>query len=273
MTSFLYRGPVRAVIFDWAGTVVDFGSRAPASAFQQVFESEGVPITVDEARGPMGMGKREHIQAVCRMPAVAERWREKHGRDCDERDVDRMYAAFVPIQIACIKLHADLVPGTLDTLAALDERGIKIGSTTGYAREMMDVLVPEAAERGFAPDAMVCASDVLEARPSPLMCYRNALALGVWPLEACIKVDDTVPGIEEGRNAGMWTVGVTLTGNELGLSPAELAALPAEERAHRNGVAAARLGTAGAHFVIDGVGDLMAVVDEVERRLARGERP
>lgn len=273
MTSPLFRGPVRAVIFDWAGTVVDFGSRAPASAFQQVFEGEGVPITLDEARGPMGMGKREHIRAVSQMPAVATRWREARGQDCDERDVDRMYAAFVPIQIACIKLHADLIPGTLDTVAALDARGIKVGSTTGYAREMMEVLVPEAAERGFAPEAVVCASDVSEARPSPLMCYRNALDLGVWPLEACIKVDDTIPGIHEGRNAGMWTVGVTLTGNELGLSPAELAALPADERARRNGIANQRLRAAGAHFVIDGVGELMAVVDEIERRLALGERP
>ncbi len=273
MKSFVYRGPVRAVIFDWAGTVVDFGSRAPAIAFQQVFAGEGVPITLDEARVPMGMGKRDHIRAVSQLPAVAERWRARHGRDCDEPDVDRMYADFVPIQIGCLAAHADLIPGTRGTVAALRARGVRIGSTTGYSREMMEALVPEATRRGFTPDAWWCASDVREARPSPLMCYRNALDLGVWPLEACVKVDDTTPGIDEGRNAGMWTVAVTVTGNEFGLSREELAALPADEVRERRARAERRMSEAGAHFAIDGVADLLSVIDEIERRIARGERP
>lgn len=268
-----YRGPVRAVIFDWAGTVVDFGSRAPAIAFQQVFAAEGVPISLEEARVPMGMGKRDHIRAVSQLAAVAERWRGVHGRTCDEVEVDRMYASFVPIQIACLADHAEVIPGTLATVAALRERDIRIGSTTGYSREMMDVLVPEAARRGFAPDAMACASDVSVARPSPLMCYRVALDLGVWPLAACVKVDDTIPGIEEGLNAGMWTVGVTLTGNELGLGPEEVARLPASELDVWRHRAERRMLDAGAHFVIDGVADLPRCVDEVAQRLAAGERP
>lgn len=273
MSTHPYRGPVRAVIFDWAGTAVDFGSRAPAIAFQQVFAAEGVPITLDEARVPMGMGKRDHIRAVSRLASVAERWRRARGAPCEELDVDRMYASFVPIQIACLAAHADLVPGTLETVAALRARGIRIGSTTGYSREMMDVLVPEALRRGFAPDAVACASDVVEARPSPLMCYRAALDLGVWPLAACIKVDDTLPGIDEGLNAGMWTVGVTLSGNELGLDADEVSRLPASELDVWRKRAERRMLDAGAHFVIDGVGDLVRCVDDVARRLAAGERP
>src|SRR3990172_776450 len=192
-----YLGKLKAVIFDWAGTTVDFGSMAPTAVFIEVFRQQGVPITIEEARGPMGTYKRTHIQMISRMDSVAQRWQKIHGRPCSDEDIETMFASFVPLQLASIADHADLIPGTLETVAALRARGLKIGSTTGYTREMIDVLGREAARRGYQPDCTVCATDVPEGRPSPAMCLLNAVQLRVWPMEACVKVDDTLPGIEE----------------------------------------------------------------------------
>lgn len=268
-----YRGPVRAVIFDWAGTTVDYGSTAPAVTFVQLFEQRGVPVTVEEARGPMGAHKKVHIRKMAEMPAVAQRWKDAHGEPCGEDDVESMFQEFVPLLLKCLGDHADLIPGTLDAVTALRERGCRIGSTTGYSAEMMELVRPEAKRRGYEPDAVACVSDVPAGRPAPWMCLRNAEALGVFPLEACVKVGDTVPDVEEGLNAGMWTIAVARTGNEMGLSEAEVAALEPDERTARLARARRRLAQGGAHYVVDTIAQVPAVVGEIEARLRAGERP
>src|SRR5688572_5921778 len=105
-----YRGKLQALVLDWAGTLVDHGSCAPAAVFVEVFRRVGVPITTAEARGPMGMAKRAHIEAVLADPDVAARWQERHGRVSTTADVDVLYADFLPLQMACIAEHAELIP-------------------------------------------------------------------------------------------------------------------------------------------------------------------
>jgi len=268
-----YRGGVKAVILDWAGTVLDFGCMAPAVVFMEVFRREGVPITLQEARVPMGAHKRVHIERISRIESVAERWAEVHGGDCTEADVDRMFANFVPLQLDCLGDYADLIPGMLDVAENLRQRGIKIGSTSGYTKQMMDVLLREAESRGYVPDASICASEVPAGRPMPFMCLRNVIELGVSPVEACVKVDDTILGIEEGLNAGMWTVGLAVSGNEVGMPLAEYEALSPEARAFKRDRAYLRMQRSGAHFVIDTVADLIPCLDDIESALGRGERP
>lgn len=276
-SSFLYHqpytGPVRAVVLDWAGTAVDYGSRGPVRVFVDVFAAEGVDVTEGEARAFMGLAKKDHIRAMCGLETVAERWREARGAAPDESDVDRMYRATEPLMAAAVARHAEPIPGLPETAKALRDRGIRIGTSTGYTAPMMAVLVPEAAKRGYRPDAAICASDVPAGRPYPWMCYRNAMELGVYPMAAMIKVGDTISDIQEGRNAGMWTVGVTRSGNEMGLSEAEVDALDPAERERRLSEIERRFRDAGAHFAIDGVWDLMPVVEAVEKRLALGETP
>jgi phosphonoacetaldehyde hydrolase len=172
-----------------------------------------------------------------------------------------------------IARHADVIPGVPETLDALRQHGMVIGSTTGYTREMMASLLPLAAAAGFAPDSTVCADEVPAGRPAPWMAITAAMQMGVYPMEACVKVGDTLVDIAEGLNAGMWTVGITKTGNELGLSRAEVDALAPGELAARLKAASERLSQAGAHFVIEGVGNLPAIVSEIRGRLGRGERP
>jgi phosphonoacetaldehyde hydrolase len=268
-----YRGPVRAVILDWAGTTVDFGSLAPVAAFVQLFAEQGVTLSVAEARGPMGMEKRAHIRQLCEAPAIAARWCERHGAEPDAADVDRLYEAFIPLQIAVIRDHAQLIPGCRETVAGLRERGIRIGANTGYSREMMEPLMQAAAEQGYVPDSAVCATEVPRGRPYPHMSLKNAIELEIEAVQSCVKVDDTVPGIEEGLNAGMWTVGVAVSGNEVGLALADWQALPRVEQQRYRERAYQRLLTGGAHYVVDTIADLPRCLDAIEGRLARGERP
>jgi phosphonoacetaldehyde hydrolase len=269
----LYRGPIEAVILDWAGTTLDFGCVAPAIVFVEVFKRQGVPIDMAEARAPMGAYKRVHIQRITEVDAVRARWRKVHGRDPDDSDVEAMFQAFIPLQLECLSRYSALIPGTLETVAALRARGIRIGSTTGYDRAMIDINLKDAARQGYAPDVTVCSSDVARGRPYPDMCLSNVVQLGVTTVEACVKVDDTIPGIEEGLNSGMWTVGLAVSGNEIGLSADEWAALPAAEQAARRARAQRRLAQCGAHYVVDSIADLMPCIDDIQARIHRGERP
>jgi phosphonoacetaldehyde hydrolase len=259
---------IEAVIFDWAGTTVDHGCMAPIAAFVEVFRRRGVHVSMAAARGPMGTHKRTHIERLSALPEVAAAWRERHGEVPTAADVDAMFADFVPLQLAVLRDHADPVPGCREAVAALRARGLRIGSTTGFTRAMMDILAPEAKLRGFAPDAIVTADEVRRARPFPDMCLRNVMELGVSSVAACVKVDDTVAGIEEGLRAGMWTVGVVMTGNEVGCSEAELLAMAKEERELLRAQGYAKLRGAGAHEVIDGIGELPRVIEALEARAA-----
>ena len=268
-----YRGPVQAVLLDWAGTTMDFGCIAPAVVFAQVFERQGVPITMDEARAPMGAHKRVHIQKICELDAVRRRWRETHDRLPDERDVDAMFAEFVPLQLECLSTYAELIPGTLDVVAQLRARGIKIGSTTGYTTEMTAINLRDGARQGYQPDSTVSASEMPAGRPHPFMCLQNAINLQVDCVQACVKVDDTIPGVEEGLNAGMWSVGLAVSGNEVGLSLADWEGLPEDEQQARRERAYRRMLQSGAHYVVDTIADLMPCIEDIETRLRRGERP
>jgi phosphonoacetaldehyde hydrolase len=269
----VYRGAVRAALLDWAGTTMDFGCMAPAVVFVKVFERAGVPITMEEARAPMGAHKRVHIQKITQLEPVRARWTARHGRPPGEADVDRMFADFVPLQLDCLSDYSAMIPGTLEVVASLRARGIKIGSTTGYLREMMEINLRDAKKQGYEPDSTVCASDVPAGRPYPYMCLQNVINLQVWPVEACVKVDDTVPGIEEGLNAGMWTIGLAVSGNEVGLSLADWKALPAAEQETRRRRAYDRMTMAGAHYVVDTIAEMLPCFNDIEARLARGDKP
>jgi phosphonoacetaldehyde hydrolase len=264
---------LKAVVFDWAGTIVDFGSRAPMGAFVEVFRQFGVAITIAEARGPMGLPKWDHIAALLADPAISARWQAAHGNTPGATETDRIYEIFVPLNARVVTDFADMIPGAVETVAACRARGLKIGSTTGYTRDIMQPLLPIAAEAGYAPDNLVCAGDLAAGRPTPLMMYRTFLDLGVYPGRSVVKVDDTDPGIAEGLAAGTWTVGVAVSGNAMGLSRAEVEALEPAEFEARKATAYATLHRAGAHYVIESVADLMPVLDEIEGRLVRGERP
>ena len=262
-----------AVVFDWAGTILDFGSCAPMGAFVRLFEKYGITLTIDEARGPMGMAKWDHIKALGTLPGVAAQWQARYGKPFVDADVDALYEVFTPMNAAVVANFADFIPGAIDVVNTLRAQGLKIGSTTGYNRPIMDIVTPLAAAGGYVPDNLVCAGDLAAGRPSPLMMYRCFADLGVWPPSTVVKVDDTGVGIEEGLNAGTWTVGLSVSGNAVGLSLAEWTALDAAQQAQLRSVATAQLQASGAHYVIDSVADLLPVLSDIEARLRKGELP
>jgi len=269
----VYHGPLQAVILDWAGTTVDYGCMAPAAVFIETFWQRDVEVTMAQARAPMGMFKLDHIRAIAQMEPVAAQWQAVYGRPCSEADVEALYHDFQPLQLAVIAQYADVIPGTLEALVAFRRRGLKIGSTTGYTRAIMDQLAPLAAQRGYVPDAIVCADEVPAGRPQPWMMFQNALQLKLYPMAAIVKIGDTVPDIEEGLNAGTWTIGLVKTGNEIGLTEADVNALDPADLKARLEEGYARLVQAGAHYVVDGLADVVSVLEDIEARLAQGEGP
>jgi phosphonoacetaldehyde hydrolase len=268
-----YQGPLKAVVLDWAGTTVDFGSRAPVLAVMEAFRRAEISVTLEQARGPMGMAKRDHLRVMLEMPQIAHRWQQVYNRAPSAGDIDRLYTQFLPLQKEILTTNSQVIPGCVEAVMECRSRGIAIGSSTGYTQELMDIIIPLVRAQGYHPDAIVCASDVSPGRPAPWMSFENARRLGAYPMEAIVKVDDTTVGIEAGLNAGMWTVGIARSGNLVGLSEADLKQLTPQDQAYRVEAAAAKLYRSGAHFVADTIAELPQVLRRIEDDLRRGLRP
>jgi len=268
-----YRGPIRCVIFDWAGTTMDFGCMAPAVVFCKVFEEKGVSISMEEARIPMGAHKKVHIGLICEIPSVRRRWTEIHGREPTDTDVDEMFARFVPLQEACLSEYSQLIPGTLEVVGECRNRGYKIGSTSGYLPGMLAINLADAQKQGYSPDATFGAGDVPRGRPFGHMVIRNMLELDISPVQSVVKIDDTLTGIEEGLNAGGWAIGLAISGNEVGVSLKEWNAFSEDvKQKHRDRIYPTMY-QRGAHYVIDSIADLMPCLDDIEARMRRGDKP
>ncbi|CRI56228.1 phosphonoacetaldehyde hydrolase [Pseudomonas sp. CCOS 191] len=270
-----YSNPIQlqAAILDWAGTVVDFGSFAPTQIFVEAFAEFDVQVSIEEARGPMGMGKWDHIRTLCDVPEIAERYRKVFGRTPSDDDVTAIYERFMPLQIEKIALHSALIPGALDTLTGLRKDGLKIGSCSGYPKVVMDKVVELAARNGYVADHVVATDETPNGRPWPAQALANVIALGIDDVAACVKVDDTVPGILEGRSAGMWTVALVCSGNALGLTWEGYQALSAEKLESERKRIHAMFAGSRPHYLIDTINELPEVIADINRRLAKGEMP
>jgi len=268
-----YTGRLKAVIFDWAGTTVDYGCFAPTGVFVEVFRQKGIEITLPEARGPMGLHKREHIREITKYPRIIDEWRKKRGVKCTEEDIEEMFNNFIPLQLSVLENHSDIIPELPEALKIIRSMEMKIGSTTGYNNEMMEILAPLAARQGYVPDSVVCATDVPAGRPAPWMAFRNAENLGIYPMHAIVKIGDTVSDIEEGSNAGMWSVGVVMSSNEMGLTQPEIDELDKADLEKRIIEVRNIFLNAGADFVIDTLAETGWLINEINTKLGRGERP
>merc|ERR1712079_458756 len=264
-------GGVKACVFDWAGTVCDAGVFALVLTFQKLFEDEGVPITSEEVRAPMGVHKRLHIQRICQLPEVRRRWTEKRGTPPTDDDAERIYSKSLSATLDLLPSNSKMIRGVPETMNKLrKEYGVKIGSSTGYISEIMAKLKPLAAAEGYTPDSYVTSDEVTSGRPGPAMIYLNMVRLDVFPSQAVVKVDDTTSGIVAGIHAGCWTVGIAKTGNYVGMTEAQMNKMDPSELAKKVESAQKSLYKAGCHFVIDTIKDLPPVVEEINKRLAMG---
>src|SRR5215471_7499929 len=262
-----YRGRLQAVILDWAGTTVDHGSLAPVRVLEQIFADRGIEITEQEARRDMGVLKKDHIRSLLHSERIAGEWKKRFRQAPGEDEVENLFADFIPQQMACLVECSNVISGVPRAVERLRHRGLKIGSTTGYTRPLMEILLPHAARQGYVADCVLCPDDVGAGRPLPWMIYENAVRMKVYPLEAVIKIGDTISDIEEALNAGTWAIGVSQTGNMIGLTEQDWRALPQGERAARLQDARLKFVDAGAHYVIDTLVDLKRVISQIEVRL------
>lgn len=265
---------IEGVILDWAGTTVDFGCFAPVNVFLEIFRNAGIEVTMEEARIPMGMLKRDHIKAILQMPRISGLWDETYGKSFDEADVDKLYENFEPLLLASLKEFTDPMPYVLDTVSELRNMGLKIGSTTGYTDVMMKLLVPSAKEKGYSPDFMITPDSTDSCgRPYPYMIFRNMEALRITAPWNVVKVGDTIADIREGHNAGVWSVGVVVGSSQMGLSFKEYNGLTEAERLSVINKTREAFEEAGADFVIETMKDLPLLIETINDLLSTNSRP
>jgi phosphonoacetaldehyde hydrolase len=258
---------LKGLVLDWAGTTVDYGSLAPARTLEQLFAGVHITLTESEARRDMGLPKKEHIRGILSMPRVRDAWQELRGRTPSDADVDELYREFIPLQFSCLAEYSALIPAVVEAVQSFRQRGLKIGSTTGYTRAMLDLLVEKSAKEGYIPDCSLSPEEVCAGRPHPFMMYENAVRLQVYPLAAIAKIGDTPVDILEGLNAGVWSIGVAGTGNRIGLSLEDFHKLSEAERESRLAEARCELQNAGAHYVVTTLAEIHLVLDDIDARL------
>lgn len=265
-----YRQPqfsdLEAVVFDWAGTTVDFGCQGPVQAFVESFADFGIEVSPAEAREPMGMRKRDHVAAMFAMPRIAKLWTDRYEDSPSEEAVDRVYAKVESTMLSVVERYAVPIPGVPEAVEAMRRGGLKIGSCTGYPRSVAERLAERAKALGFAPDVLVCATDVPEGRPAPDMCKEVLARLGVRDPANAVKIGDTVNDVLEGVRAGMWVVGVTLSGSLAGISHEEALSLTREKRHALHQRISHELILAGAHFTAPDVLSCLPLLAEIGKR-------
>lgn len=251
---------------DWAGTAIDYGCFAPLNAFLKVFsEEKGIDITYRQAREPMGLLKIDHIKAILSMPEVNEKFLARYGRNWNMEDVDEMYCSFEKHLFASLTDFTTPIPGVLDTITELRERGLKIGSTTGYTRAMMDVVRPEAAAKGYVVDNLVTPDGLPAGRPAPYMIYQNMIDLAIPSVDQVVKVGDTIADIREGVNAKVCSIGLITGSNEMGITEEECNRLSPDTLASMKNEVRERMLAAGAHYVLDTIAELPECIEQIRR--------
>ncbi|WP_425617858.1 phosphonoacetaldehyde hydrolase [Anatilimnocola sp. NA78] len=264
---------IQLVVFDWAGTLVDYGCLAPTRAFLEAFAKSRLMLTTAQVRWSMGLHNYEHIHSLLEMPPISEQFQLVHGRPWTDADVMNIYDDLAPVQFDAVHQYSHLTPNVLEVMAELRGRGLKIATTSDYPRSISELVYEAARLQGLEADANVAADDTPSARPAPWMMFRLMSELNVFPPATVVKIGDTVPDIEEGVNAGCWSIGITAGGSEVGLSLEDWRSLSDADRNAHLDRAARKLSNAGAHFAIPNLSELPRIIDRINQRMETGERP
>jgi phosphonoacetaldehyde hydrolase len=262
---------VEGVILDWAGTAVDFGCFAPVNVFVDIFRNAGIDVTMEEARKPMGLLKIDHIRAMLSMPRIAALWKEKYGRAHNEKDVTSLYAEFEPALLKSLSKYTDPIPEVIETVAVLRSQGLKIGSTTGYTNSMMDIVVPNAKQKGYSPDFYITPDETDSyGRPFPYMIFRNMEELKITAAWKTVKVGDTISDIKEAVNAGIWSVGIIVGSSEMGLSQEEYRSLSPYHKEEVIQKTKEIFIKNGADFTIRTMTELPQIIEKINGLISKG---
>ena len=265
---------LKAVVFDWAGTIIDHGSRAPMGAFVKVLSEFQVPITVEEARRPMGLPKWDHIKALLTHPDIAARWQAVHGQPPTDRDVDRVFEVFVPLNAAVVTDFADVIPGVLETMAQL--QGARPEDRVDhrlYARHHGAAVADRCQARASCSTtscAPATSHPAARGRDDVQVLPRSRRLAGVQRGQG-----RRHGGRHCGRSRSRMLDGRRDAVGQCGRSVAGRACKAERGRTLPRDASEQRVSWpgAGAHFLIDSAAHLEAAIDQIEGRLARGEQP
>lgn len=265
--SFL-NNKIQLIIFDWAGTTVDYGSFAPVEAFLQAFDRFGINVTTEEIRKPMGMLKRDHIKAVLSMDRIKKQWQEKYGQDFTEADVDKVYLESEKLIMKILYNFTKPKPYVIETVEELRNLGLNIGSTTGYTNGMMQIVTEKAKEAGYEPDFFITPNDVNNlGRPYPYMIYENMRRFKVLSCKNVIKVGDTIADIKEGKNAGVITVGIIEGSSIMGYSKEEYDNLDESTKEKAISMVTDKYKEAGADYIVHDIREVLNIVKDINEKI------
>lgn len=264
---------IKAIILDWAGTSVDYGSKAPLEAFKNVFKEFGIDVSDEIIRKYMGLHKKFHTESILNEPSVSQLWATIHGRIPNQTDVDLIFSKLGHSMNRAVQEFSDPIDGVIDFMEFMQKDGVKFGSTTGYVREMMNILIPVTESKGLVFDSVVTPDEVPLGRPYPFMIYKNAINLATYPLWKMVKIGDTIADIEEGLNAGMWVIGITKTGNEMGLSKEELINTDPKLIEEKEAMITEKFMNAGAHYIASSLADCFEIIEDINHRIKINDMP
>lgn len=249
------------IIFDWAGTTVDYGCMAPVRAFDEAFKSFGIEPTMEEIRKPMGMLKVDHVRTMLKMERINNLWKEKYNRDWTEDDVQKIYEISERKIFEVLDKYTDIKPHVLETIIEIRNKGLKIGSTTGYTSDMMKIVTDRAKQQGYTPDFWISPDMVnSKGRPYPYMIFRNMEALELISVDKVLKVGDTIADIKEGVNAGIDTVGIIEGSSLMGLSQEEYEALSEDKKNAMDLKVVSAYQDAGTKYIIRDISGLLDIL-------------
>lgn len=257
---------IQAVIFDWAGTTIDYGSRAPIVAFQQAFANVGIGITEEEIRQDMGLDKYTHIHKIINLPVVQNDWQARFQVLPSNDDCDRIYRDFKSILLASLADFAQLKPGMTQVIDYLNEHHIAYGTTTGYDAEMLALVLPIAAKQGYQPAVNITSEQTNGiGRPAPAMLELASDQLEIKDPTSVMKVGDSINDILEGQNADAISVGIVDGSNLMGLSQIEFDALPLVDQTALRSKVAAQYEKVGADHILQSMSELPALIDSINQ--------
>lgn len=262
---------IQMVVFDWAGTTVDYASSAPSTVFDRVFTSAGIKLTQEEINRPMGMEKRSHIRELLACESGTRQWLATYKRPWTEEDVEALYQQFEETLYQVVAEYSLPIPGVVETVAELRKNGIRIGSTTGYTSQMMEQVIPGAKAMGYEADCVITPDITGASRPTPFMLFECMRRLNIYPPCAVVKVGDTVVDMLEGKNAGAWSIGILQGSNLLGLSKQQYDAMDPEELEQLKQKTTEIYLKAGADMVIDSIRELPAAIEKINCKMAEME--
>ncbi len=272
-----FYGKLRGCIFDWSGTLVDKYSIAPVKSLMDTFKNYDIDVSYDEIRDSMGIRKDKHIEAILEIPNIRYKWLKKYGSEPNQSMVEEITLQYQMCQLDSISDYTELIPGVKSALLSLRNRHrLKLGGTTGFYNNITSQIQKDILKRdNVSLDSFVSGDDVeYGSRPNPFMLFRCMTKMNIDNVRTIVKVDDTVSGVEEGLNAGVWTVGVYRYSNYMNINTLEeLENLAISDYSERINKSRDILSRSGAHYVIENLSQMETVVNDINMRLSRGECP